>query len=67
MASPTIEELLKSLQSPDYKKNNKSLHNTAETWKRIGEKDSFDELGLSKTELEGFLNDWVKENPYNNI
>jgi hypothetical protein len=65
MANLTIDELLKSLQSPSEKQG--KLQNTQETWTRIGEKDGFAELGLGKTELESFLSEWVKDNPYNNI
>ena len=61
----TIEDLLNSLQSPE--KGSKQLSNTADTWRRIGEKDSFTELGLDKTELEKFLTEWVNDNPYNLI
>jgi hypothetical protein len=62
---PTIDELLKSLQSPSDKKG--KLENSQDTWTRIGEKDSFSELGLDSTELEAFLTEWVRDNPYNNI
>mgnify|MGYP003643688558 CR=1 FL=1 len=61
----TIDELLKSLQNPN--KTNGKLQNTRETWERIGNKDSFSELGLEPSELDSFLKDFVKDNPYNNI
>jgi hypothetical protein len=61
---PTIEDLLNALRVDE---NGKFLPNNADTWGRIGAKDSFSELGLSGTELEDFLKDWIEENPYNNI
>lgn len=63
---PTIDDLLNSLQNPN-KDPKKSLENTKETWKRIGEGDSFAELGLDKSELNDFLKEWIDDNPYNNI
>lgn len=62
--SQSIDDLLNALQSP---KKFKGLENTADTWARIGNKDSFDELGLGKTELESFLTEWAQNNPYTNI
>lgn len=67
----TIEELLNSMQTK-YKKgeggNIKALANTKDTWKRIAEKDSFDDLGFSSTsEKEEFLKEWIKDNPYNAV
>lgn len=59
----TIDSLLHSLQNP----NNSTLSNTKETWRRIGNKDSFEELGLESSALEAFLKEWVNDNPYNNI
>ena len=61
----TIEDLLDSLQDPN--KQKKQLANTKETWRRIGEKQKFEELGLDGSELTEFLKEWVAENPYNNI
>jgi hypothetical protein len=61
----TIDDLLKSLRKPA--ENVTSLINSADTWERIGNKDSFDELNLSKTELESFLSEWKQANPYSNI
>lgn len=61
----TIDDLLNSLQSPN--KTNGKLENTKETWRRIGNKDSFSELGLEPSELDAFLQDFIKDNPYNNI
>jgi len=60
----TIDDLLKALQNPE---GNAKLKNDYETWKRIGNKDSFDELGLNGDELDDFLKDWVENNPYENI
>ena len=59
----TLDELLNALENP----NKPELPNTEDTWSRIGNKDSFDELGLEKTELEEFLSEWMEENSYNNI
>ena len=62
---PTIKDLLNALHNPNRYK--KTLENTRETWERIGNKDSFDELGLESYELEDFLREWRNDNPYNNI
>lgn len=59
----TIDDLLNNLKSP----NKPSLENTKETYRRIGNKDKFEELGLEKSELDKFLQDWVENNPYNNL
>ncbi len=61
----TIDDLLNSLQNPN--KPNGKLENTKDTWKRIGNKDSFAELGMEASELETFLSEWISDNPYNNI
>ena len=61
----TIDDLLNSLQNPE--KSSKKLENTKETWRRIQNRDSFSELGIPSSELDSFLNDWIKDNPYNNI
>lgn len=60
----TIDDLLNSLQNPN---KPKQLENTKETWERIGRRDKFEELGLEPSELDSFLQDWIKDNPYNNI
>ena len=60
----TIDDLLNSLQNPN---TTSKLENSKETWERIGNKDSFSELGLEPSELDSFLKDFVKDNPYNNI
>lgn len=64
--SYTVDDLLNSLKNPN-KSQKPSLSNTEETWKRIGKKDSFEELGLESSELESFLSEWIEENAYNNI
>lgn len=66
---PTIDDLLNALRNPSKPEKGSlaKLSNTADTWSRIGNRDSFAELGLEPTELESFLKEWVKENPYNNI
>ena len=61
----TIDDLLNSLQNPE--KTSSKLENSKSTWERIGRKDSFSELGMKSSELESFLQEWVKENPYNNL
>lgn len=61
----SIEELLMALQNPN--EGNAKLRNDYETWRRIGNKDDFSELGLSSSELDKFLEDWISENPYENI
>ena len=63
MAELTIEDLLNSLQNP----KKVTLENSKATWKRIGQKDSFSELGLESSELESFLQEWMNDNPYNNL
>lgn len=60
----TIDELLAALKNPS---KASTLPNTADTWRRIGAKDSFSELNLGSSELTKFLTDWAAENPYNNI
>lgn len=63
MAELTIDDLLNSLQNP----KKVTLENSKETWRRIGQKDSFSELGLEPSELESFLQEWMNDNPYNNL
>jgi hypothetical protein len=60
----SIDELLESLQNPN---KGTTLDNNKSTWERIGNKDTFDELGMSSSELESFLKEWTDNNPYNNI
>lgn len=61
----TIDDLLRSLQSPNA--TPKTLSNNKDTWERIGNKDKFEELGLKPSELESFLTEWTASNSYNNI
>lgn len=61
----TIEDLLKALQNPE--KKSSKLENNKATWERIGKGDKFEELGLQPSELDSFLKDFIKDNPYNNI
>ena len=63
----SIEELLRSLQTPATSKSNKLTGSVAEIYERIGNKDSFSELGLTGSDLDSFLQEWISENPYNNI
>lgn len=63
----TIEELLKSLQIRPSSVTDGKLNNTRETWKRIGAKDSFEELGLKGAELTKAISEFIDNNPYNNI
>ena len=60
----TIDELLNALQSPN---KPTVLENSKETWRRIGKKDKFEELGMEASELETFLKEWMDENPYTAI
>lgn len=60
----TIDELLNALQNPN---KPTVLENSEETWRRIGKKDKFEELGMEASELETFLKEWMDENPYTAI
>lgn len=60
----TIDELLNALQNPN---KPTVLENSEETWRRIGKKDKFEELGMEASELETFLKEWMNENPYTAI
>ena len=65
---PNIDDLLNALQNPNQEEIDKAkLENTKETWARIGNKDSFAELGMKSSELSDFLTEWTQDNPYNNI
>ena len=64
MGEISIDDLLNALQNPDKPVD---LENNSDTWRRIGEKDRFDELGLSGGELQDFLAEWTASNPYENI
>lgn len=68
MSNLTIDDLLNSLKITTlYNKGKLKLENTAETWQRIGEKDSFSELGLDSSELDDFLKEWIENNEYSNL
>lgn len=60
----TIQDMLNALQNP---KKTKGLEVSKETWRRIGNKDKFEELGLSGSELDEYLKEWMQYNPYNNL
>jgi hypothetical protein len=60
----SIDELLAALQNPE---KTGTLENNKETWSRIGNRDNFEELSLSKSELDSFLEEWMSDNPYNSI
>lgn len=65
---PNIDDLLNALQNPNQEEIDKAkLENTKETWTRIGNNDSFAELGMKSSELSDFLTEWTQDNPYNNI
>lgn len=60
-----IDDLLNALQNPN--EDNAKLRNDFDTWRRIGNKDTFDELNMDKSELDEFLTEWISDNPYENI
>ena len=69
-----INDLLNALKNPDsidesIKADLPSLANTADTWTRIGQKDSTlaSDIGIEESELNDFLKEWIEDNPYNNI
>lgn len=61
----TIEDLLKALNTTPV--GLKELINSKETWSRIGNKDSFDELGLTESELEALIVEFTENNDYNDL
>ena len=66
----TLKELLNKLMEESetgVPANGKTLPNTTDTWRRIGEKDGFQELGLEKSALAKFLSDWTADNDYQSI
>lgn len=66
----TITELLNSMQKRDRTESvgSRTLSNSKDTWQRIANKDSFEELGFSdESEKEKFLKEWINDNPYSNI
>jgi hypothetical protein len=59
----TIDDLLESLQDPD-----RGLSGTlSDIWRRIVNKDKFDELDMNDYEKDKMLNEWIEQNPYSNI
>jgi len=61
--SLTIDDLLESLQDPD-----RGLEgSTAEIWRRIANRDSFDELDADEEEKEQIIKEFIESNPYSNI
>jgi hypothetical protein len=60
----SIDELLKSLQDPT---TGGLVGSVSEIWARIGSRDDFAELNLDETEMKKVIQDWIAENPYNNI
>jgi hypothetical protein len=70
----TINDLLSALKNPasideNLKADLPSLANTADTWARIGQKDSTlaSDIGIEESELNDFLKEWVEDNPYSAI
>ena len=62
---PTIKELLQSMYTLNVNKESKSsIPNTAETWARIGAKESFSAIGFAD---EDEMSKWIEENDYQNI
>ena len=59
----TIDDLLNALKNQE----TGVLENSAETWSRIGSRDSFSELGLDVSELDDFLKEFIQDNEYSNI
>ena len=61
--SLTIDDLLESLQDPD-----RGLEgSTADIWRRIANKDSFDELDGDQDEKDQIIKEFIESNPYSNI
>jgi hypothetical protein len=67
----TIEELLKSMLTfPEAKQKGDfvGLENTREIWRRIGQGDSFQEMGFENEDAKNkWLSEWCAENPYSSI
>ena len=59
-----VKELLSLLANKETTAK-KTLENTKENWRKIGDGDSFSELGLNASELDEFLKEWIENNPYN--
>jgi hypothetical protein len=62
----SIDDLLNSLKSVN-KPDVKSLENNKDTWSRIAKKDNFTELGMTESDLNIFLKEWIENNPYSAI
>ena len=61
--SLTIDDLLESLQDPD-----RGLEGSAaEIWRRIANRDSFNELDGDEEEKEQIIKEFIESNPYSNI
>ena len=71
MKPQTVEELLNSMQVKYQTRDSNSirnLENNSDTWTRIANKDSFDELDFkSSSEKDEFIKEWISENEYRNI
>ena len=63
----SIDDLLNALQNPDTPSSTSVLENNSDTWRRIGARDKFSELGLEGSELDSFLEEWIADNSYNSI
>lgn len=67
----SIEDLLKSMLTfPEARKQGDfvGLENTREIWRRIGEGDSFQEMGFENEDAKNkWLSEWCAENPYSAI
>jgi hypothetical protein len=61
--SLTIDDLLESLQDP----TGGLTGSFSEIWKRIANRDSFDELSVDGDEKEELIKEWIEANPYSNI
>ena len=56
----SIDDLLNALQDPS-----KGLTGSAsDIWKRINNKDSFEELNMDEEEKDAFIKEWIESNPY---
>ena len=64
----TIDDLLEALKNPEPAQHS-DLENNKDTWYRIGERDRTiaADIGIEESELDSFLKDWIKDNPYNAI
>ena len=59
-----VKELLSLLANKETTAK-RTLENTRKNWRRVGDGDSFSELGLNSSELTEFLKEWIENNPYN--